>query len=142
MLAFDIETTGLDPKKDRITVAAVCDRQHGARRCYNFLTGGVDAAEEFLGELDRADALCGYNAVGFDIWFIVRACKVPPCRYEPWVLKLFDLYEIARLGFGSSCGLGQLLTANGLKPKIASGLQAVAWAEAKEYGKLEEYCQV
>lgn len=141
MLAFDIETTGLDPPKDKITVAAVCDRQHGSRRCYNLLTGGDDAAEEFLCELDRADALCGYNAVRFDIWFIVRACNVPPHRYEPWILKLFDLFEIARLGFASSCGLGQLLTANGLKPKLADGKQAVAWAESQDYQRLEEYCQ-
>lgn len=141
MLAFDIETEGLDPKYHRITVAAVCDRSVGIRRCYNFLTGTEQTKEDFLKDLDDADSLCSFNGVAFDLPFIIKRFKVEPERYEPWFLKLFDYYHISKSVFGYTFSLGSLLQENGFNPKSGTGMQAVIWAREKKYSKLEEYCQ-
>jgi hypothetical protein len=38
-------------------------------------------------------------------------------------LKLFDYFEVSRLGFSSSCSLNNLLKANGKEVKSSSGAQ-------------------
>lgn len=141
MLAFDIETMGLDQERHAITVAAICDRGRGVRRCFNFMQGGWQEQEDFLRELDEAEALCSFNGAKFDIPFIAVQMKVPRERYERWMLKLFDYYEVARLCFGSSMSLGKVLNANGMHPKISSGKQAVVWAKEGKFQSLMEYCQ-
>ena len=50
-------------------------------------------------------------------------------------MKLFDYFEVCRLGFGSSCSLNNLLKANGEEVKSSSGAQAVQWA-AEKTGRL------
>jgi uncharacterized protein YprB with RNaseH-like and TPR domain len=85
MLAFDIETTGLKPERDQITVAAVCNRETGFRQVYNFITGGVKAQNDFLSELDNADSLCTFNGAKFDIMFVVKKWnieKVVPSSHQ------------------------------------------------------------
>lgn len=65
MLSFDIETEGLNKRKDKITVAAVYDPDRGIERCYNFLKGTEEEIESevcgFLEQLDNAEALCSFN---------------------------------------------------------------------------------
>jgi hypothetical protein len=141
MLSFDIETEGLEPRLHRITVAAVCDRAAGIRRCYNFLTGDEQTKEDFLADLDNADSLCSFNGVQFDLPFIIQRFKVERERYEPWFLKLFDYYDISKKLFEDTFSLGTLLQKNGFNPKSGTGTQAIAWAREKKYDKLMEYCQ-
>ena len=141
MLAFDIETLGLNHAFHDITVAAVCDRKRNIHRCYNFITGGCAAIEDFLRDLDEADILCSFNGAKFDIPFIIARFKVPRERWEKWYLKLFDYYEVARLVFGTSLSLNTLLCSNGYSVKTGSGLQAIQWAKSGEYAKLASYCQ-
>lgn len=92
--------------------------------------------EEFLLILDQAETLCSFNGVKFDIPFIVQQFGVPACRYEPWIIKLFDYFEICRLVFASSCSLNNILLTNGYEVKTSSGLQAVTWAKVSCYRSL------
>lgn len=141
MLSFDIETEGLDPAVHDITVAAVCDRELNKRRCYNFMTHGQEAVDLFLCDLDEAEKLCAFNGARFDIPFIVTRFNVPAERYVPWYLKLFDYFEVGKLLFDSHFSLNKLLQTNGFSPKTGSGLQAIRWAQEREFDQLEEYCQ-
>jgi uncharacterized protein YprB with RNaseH-like and TPR domain len=146
MLSFDIETEGLDPKKHRITVASVYDPHRNIQHTYNFLENEHDDQQvlmtinAFLKQLDDAPALCCFNGVKFDVPFIAKRFNVSPLRVNAWMLKLFDIFEVCRLVYGSSCSLNALLTANGKEVKSSSGLQAVEWARQKEWKLLEEYC--
>ena len=56
------------------------------------------------------------------------------------MLKLFDVFEVCRLVYGSSCSLNNLLLANGKEVKSSSGLQAVEWAREANWESLEDYC--
>ena len=128
MLAFDIETEGLDPLKHRITVACVYDPKKSIKQSFNLLLGGDEEAESFMKCLDEADSLCSFNGPRFDLPFIISRYKVPHSRYKYWFAKLFDYFEVCKLVFGSSCSLNNLLIANGMEIKTSTGLQAVEWA--------------
>jgi hypothetical protein len=137
MLAFDIETTGLNNRTHKITVAAV--HGNGVSRVFNFITH-PDLAEEFLCCLDSAESLCAFNGLRFDIPFIANFFNVPSSRYERWIMKLYDVFECCKLLHSSSCSLNALLHANGYSPKTSTGLQAVEWAKEGKWDELEEYC--
>lgn len=141
MLAFDIETTGLDPTRHDITVAAICDREAGIRKCYNFILDGDRARDEFVQQLDDAQHLCAFNGARFDLPFIVHKFDIPREQYEPWFCKLFDYFEVGKLLFDSHFGLNKLLQANGHSPKTGSGRQAIVWAQQGKFKQLMEYCQ-
>lgn len=152
MLAFDIETEGLDSRTCRITVACVYDPDRGIQRAFNFVSSDDDKEfaarrDAFLQCLDDAPALCSFNGVRFDIPFIARRFDVPARRQGEWVLKLFDPFEVCKLGFGGTCSLNKLLMANGYCDggpescgKTGTGLQAIEWARNRDWEPLEEYC--
>jgi hypothetical protein len=141
MLAFDIETEGLEPATCAITVAAVYDGDTGGlQHVHNLKRDGSAAAEALMQDLDRADRICAFNGVKFDIAFIVARLKPAPARYEAWILKLTDLFEVCRLVLSSTCSLNNLLLANSYTPKTGSGLQAIEWAKQQEWELLESYC--
>jgi uncharacterized protein YprB with RNaseH-like and TPR domain len=115
MLSFDIETEGLNSSVHRITVASIFDPERNIEKTFNFLNA-ADTQEterrkdEFLRHLDEAPALCCFNGVKFDIPFIVARFKVHDRqRVHAWMAKLFDLFEVCRLGFDSSCSLQSIL---------------------------------
>ena len=145
MLSFDIETEGLHAAKHRITVASVYNPHRNIRKTYNFVDTDDQSeisrrVEAFLQTLDDAPALCCFNSVKFDVPFIAERFCVAPERVHCWMLKLFDIFEVCRLVFGSSCSLNNLLLANGREVKSASGLQAVEWAAQRKWDLLEDYC--
>lgn len=114
MLSFDLETEGLNPSIDRIAVACIYDPYRNIEVTFNFLdTDDKDIVNrrvnEFLKHLDEAPAICCFNGVKFDIPFIVERFKVPPARVHSWMLKVFDMFEICRLVFRSSCSLDSIL---------------------------------
>ncbi len=119
MIAFDIETMGLDPDTHRITAACLYGAMDGPRpgqrvirnagapsthvvRTFVFTNEDpeVDLAlrEEFMAHLDSARSLCAFNGILFDIPFLQRAWDIPHVRVEAWVVKTFDLYEACKLG--------------------------------------------
>lgn len=143
MLAFDIETTGLNFYSDRITVASIYDPERNIERNFNFMVGDVvQNIHDFLLALDEADTLCAYNGVKFDLPFIIQRFHIRPERYTPWFLKLYDPFQFCSLIFRSSCSLNRILETNGEEVKTGSGLQAVQWAEEGEWEKLESYCMM
>lgn len=143
MLAFDIETEGLDSDLDGITVASVYDPARGIQKTFFFMRDGYDRQgniDEFLAVLDDAPFLCCFNGIRFDIPFIIKAFGVEPERYSTWFCKTFDYFEICKLVFSSSCGLNTILLANGEDVKNSCGMQAVYWARDKEWDELDKYC--
>lgn len=149
MLAFDIETKGLDFVNDPITVACVYDPVKRIKESFCFLDKNDSDAERdakidaFLKHLDDADVLCAFNGARFDIPFIIEKFKVPKERYTPWFEKLFDYFEICKLVFGSSCSLNNLLKANGWEQtKTASGAEAVEWANQERWDEIMDYCMM
>jgi hypothetical protein len=154
MLAFDIETTGLDMERDRITCACAYDgcgterafifEPEGSRRTdhprdYGF-DGGWGDPEAFMALLDAAPRLCAFNGVRFDVPFIARQWGVPDARVGGWMRKLFDPFEASRLALRRTFPLERLLQNNGLRGKTGSGLAAIAMARDGKFNELAEYC--
>ncbi len=150
MLAFDIETTGLDPAHSVVTVVCTQDFHTGERRAYEF--GRVRASEpqnegllraELIETFNAAESLCAFNGVRFDIPFLHAALKLSQETTAAWLFKTTDILEAARLGlFGPphTFGLNLLCQHNHIAVKSGSGLQAVQFAHAGEWDKLLSYC--
>ena len=91
MLAFDIETEGLDSVVDDITVASVYDPDRDIKKTFFFKREGFDRQEnidQFLQVLDDAPLLCCFNGVRFDIPFIIARFDVAQARYTNWFMKV------------------------------------------------------
>ena len=150
MLVFDIETTGLDPTSSVVTVVCTEDFATGERRAYEF--GRVRACEpenetllrsELLQAFDKAESLCAFNGVRFDIPFLHAALQLSPDTTAAWLLKTTDILEAARLGvFGPThtFGLNLLCQHNTVAVKSGSGLQAIKFAEDHNWDALLSYC--
>jgi hypothetical protein len=150
MLAFDIETTGLDPAHSVVTVVCTQDYHTGERRAYEF--GRVRACEphnegllreEIIHAFDAADSLCAFNGVRFDIPFLHAALKLSPETTAAWLFKTTDILEAARLGlFGPAhtFGLNLLCQHNQVAVKSGSGLQAIKFAQEGRWDALLSYC--
>lgn len=149
-LAWDIETTGFNPTKELVTVAACYSP--GKQTVYQFAelhaSGHVvkihdfyQKRKDFLKELDDAPILAAFNGISFDIPFITTALDVAPERVLKWVLKSIDVFECCkRACIGRTFGLNLLLGLNGFTVKTGSGAEAVVQAKAGEWNKLAEYC--
>jgi hypothetical protein len=138
MLAFDLETTGLNPNKDTITCACVCDPERNFSKAFMFHLG--DDPEEFMQLLDDADRLCAFNGAQFDIPFIECAFKVEKCRVVAWRMKLHDVYEACRLALDVTFPLQDMLELNGISGKTGSGEDAVRLAACGQWDQLKMYC--
>jgi hypothetical protein len=143
MVAFDIETEGFDPLKERITAAAV---YNGNGLCKEFVFKGEDQAtdlilrDEFLSILDAAPRLCAFNGVRFDIPYIIKHWKLDPLLAERWVRKTLDIFEACKLGLKQTFKLSQLLAVNNMESKTGSGLEAVGLARDRRWEELGAYC--
>lgn len=143
MLCFDIETTGLDATKCRVTVVCVEDFVTGDTQCFEFARYPERFAElrDALGlVLDEARSLCGFNAVRFDIPFLVTALKYSNARRIEWSVKTSDILEHSRHLFKSTFSLNLLCQSNDIPVKISDGCQAIKMAANGEWNALNEYC--
>jgi predicted PolB exonuclease-like 3'-5' exonuclease len=138
MLAFDLETTGLDPRTNTITCACVCDPERNFERAFMFHMG--DDPEEFMRLLDDADRLCAFNGAQFDIPFLECAFRVEPRRVIAWRMKLHDVYEACRLALDVTFPLQDMLELNGIPGKTGSGEDAVRLAASGQWDQLRAYC--
>jgi hypothetical protein len=136
MLAFDLETTGLDPRVCEITCASAWG--DGVQESFIFPTG--DEPEAFMQLLDAAERLCCFNGVRFDIPFMQARWAVPPERVAAWRVKVHDVFEGCRLGLGLTFSLNALLSVNGRAAKTGSGAEAVEMAKAGRWEELGAYC--
>ena len=138
MLAFDLETTGLDPGRHRITCAAAYDPVAGIERVFFFHMG--DSPEEFMCLLDQADRLCAFNGGGFDLRFIAHEFGPSAQRLSGWRLKLHDVFIACKWGLGVTFPLQSLLEINGMEGKTGSGKEAIRLFEANRLIELGDYC--
>ncbi len=148
MLAFDLETTGLDARGDLITCAAVYDPDNNTEGVFVFarldetgeLVPSLERAEEFMALLDGADRLCAFNGARFDLPFIQHQLGASAGRVRAWRLKLHDVFEACKLALGITFPLRALLDSNGLPGKTGSGAEAVQLARQGDWQSLGEYC--
>jgi hypothetical protein len=140
MLAFDLETTGLNPLTDRITCAAAYDPAAGIERVFFFTRDGGDGPEEFMALLDAADRLCAFNGARFDIPFLQHQLDPAPQRVLAWRLKLHDVFEACRLSLCVTFPLHALLSINGLPGKTGTGADAIVLAREERWKELGDYC--
>lgn len=138
MLAFDLETTGLDPARDRITCAAAYDPDTGIERVFFFPLG--DDPEAFMRLLDDAERLCAFNGAEFDMAFIAAQLGASSERQRAWRLKLHDVYVACKWGLGTTFPLQALLEANGLQGKTGTGGDAVRLFREGRWTELGDYC--
>lgn len=138
MLAFDLETTGLDPAVDQITCAAAYDPDAGIERVFFFLNG--DDPEEFMGLLDNAERLCAFNGASFDLPFIAARLGPDVSRVGRWRLKLHDVFVACKWGIGVTFPLQCLLDVNGLPGKTGEGRDAIKLYHAGDWDALGQYC--
>lgn len=146
MLAFDIETYGLDPKKHAVTVVCTEDFHTGEQRKYEFARYAKQAdmkkqlTADLVAAFDAAECLCAFNGVRFDLPFLQKALDIDPHTVAGWVLKTTDILEQSRLRYKTTFSLNLLCEHNGIPVKISSGLHAVKMAQDGEFDKLAEYC--
>ena len=143
MVAFDIETEGFNPLKQRITAAAV---YNGCGLCKVFVFKNEDADEdaalrdEFIDILEAAPRLCAFNGIRFDIPYIIKHWQLDPVLAERWVRKTVDIFEACKLGLCQTFKLSQLLAVNNMESKTGSGAEAVGLAKEKRWDELGAYC--
>jgi len=152
MLAFDIETTGLDRERCLVTVVCTEDFRTGERRAYEF---GRVAAEGDCGReraqltaalvaaFDGAESLCAFNGVRFDVPFLHKALRLPEATVAGWLLKTTDILEACRLevfGPRHTFSLNLLCEHNGVQMKSSSGCEAVRMAADGRWQELLDYC--
>jgi hypothetical protein len=152
MLAFDIETTGLDRERCEVTVVCTEDFHTGERRAYEF--GRVAAGEacgperqkltlELVKAFDAAQSLCAFNGVRFDVPFLYKALRLSEATVAGWLVKTTDILEACRLevfGPRHTFGLNLLCEHNGVRMKSGSGCEAVRMAAQGRWQELLDYC--
>lgn len=147
MLAFDIETLGLNPLKHAVTVVCTEDFHTEERRKYEFARYADDEdmcqslKEDLVAAFDAAECLCAFNGVRFDLPFLQKALKIDASTVAAWALKTTDILEQCRIRYKTTFSLNLLCEANSIPVKISSGLHAVKMAIDGEFDSLAEYCQ-
>jgi len=147
VLAFDIETMGLDARRHAVTVVSTEDFATGQRVDCEFARVRAEAPyqlaallEEMVQAFEESTSLCAFNRVRFDIPFLRMAFQLDPRTVTRWVLKTTDILECSRLLHGSTFSLDLLCQTNSMPTKISSGLQAVIMAGEQRWQDLREYC--
>jgi uncharacterized protein YprB with RNaseH-like and TPR domain len=99
MLAFDIETTGLDKDCHDVTVVCMCGDVGGVRveKVFNFARDGRDACGPGCrAMLSNAEVLCAMNGLRFDIPFLAKYLNSPDEESLCWMAKLYDPCEVKK----------------------------------------------
>jgi DEAD/DEAH box helicase domain-containing protein len=131
-VGFDIETTGLE-LTDIVTVA--CAWSPG-QEAHCFFGEDFSPVADML---DRARRIYTFNGIEFDLPRFAKHCGR---SMRDWAAKTVDpLYMMkTTMGYGACTKLNELLKENGLDPKSASGLQAIAFWEQGDLESLRSYC--
>jgi hypothetical protein len=154
MLAFDIETLGVNKRKDLITVISLYDPSTSPpiARVLRFVDLNeacdvvycddyLETVADLVKYLNDAEHLCAFNGVSFDIPFIQLQFNIPNATVQKWVLKTYDILETCRRGFGRTFNLNAALALNGVgSGKTGSGLEAVHQAQQGRWDELCQYC--
>jgi hypothetical protein len=150
MLAFDIETTGLEGSKHDVTVVCTEDYHTGERIAYEFdrvrkcePQNLSKLREDLVAALTAATSLCAFNGIRFDIPFLRKSLALSHDVTNEWIWKTTDILEACRLGkFGPkhTFGLNLLCQHNGIQMKTSSGKEAITMAANNRWDDLKNYC--
>lgn len=147
MLVFDIETTGLQHEHCDVTLVCTHDFVTGKKLQYEFYRARKEAPitlpkmkSDLIEALDKAENLCAFNGIQFDIPFLIGKFQLSEEKKKAWCDKTIDLLEISRYCFKSKFNLDKLCKANNVQTKMASGTDAITWAKQGKFDKLLEYC--
>lgn len=167
MLAFDIETMGLDASKHAVTVVCAECLFTGKRRAFEFarlaakrravMSADMDDGEreaellileeeqeimleEMKALFDSAPSLCAFNGVRFDLPFLMQAFGIQSDQVATWVFKMTDILEASRIINRHTFKLDLLCERNGMPMKSGSGLQAIEMAREGRFDALRDYC--
>ena len=150
MLAFDIETTGLDRERCEVTVVCTEDFHTGERRAFGRVAAGEACGPEcqkltleLVKAFDDAQSLCAFNGVRFDVPFLYKALRLSEATVAGWLVKTTDILEACRLevfGPRHTFGLNLLCEHNGVQVKSSSGCEAVRMAAQGRWQELLDYC--
>lgn len=147
MLAFDIETFGLDPRKNKISVICTECIFTGEKKRFEFARfavedGGEPTAiiQELISTLDAATSLSAFNGIRFDLPFMQTALGINEETVRNWVLKTTDILECCRLVHKHTFKLDLLCQVNGMPMKSGTGLFAITLARERRWDELNSYC--
>lgn len=99
MLAFDIETTGLNKHTDEVTVVCMYGTVGGQHieQVFNFARDGPGQhASQCKAMLTRAELLCAMNGFRFDVPFLATFLGVSDEDSLEWLAKLHDPCEVKK----------------------------------------------
>jgi len=121
---------------------------HASRHCWwrDVAEDGMNPIVSLLDLFDGAEAIVGYNCLGFDFPLIKRFYQAtnefpdPEQRYLDHRCKVVDVMARVRDATGNYYKLDDLLKTNALETKTGNGLQAITlWNEQKRC-ELKSYC--
>jgi len=150
MLAFDIETTGLDPHTAQVTVVCTENFYTGEKKAYEFARLRKHEPHnlslltaELIQAFESAESLCAFNGIRFDLPFLHTALDLSVDNISKWMAKCSDILEACRLqcfGPRHTFSLNALCVANEIKQKSSCGLEAIRMAEDGRWDALNAYC--
>ena len=149
IVAWDLETTGLNGTTDLVTVGALYSPEKQIVYQFATLSCGIVVKvpdfdlkkEAFMKELDDAPVLAAFNGIGFDVPFLTAAFHPTHERVMRWLLKSIDVFETCKRACeGRTFGLNLVLALNGYTVKTGSGMEAVWQARRGEWESLSQYC--
>lgn len=148
MLAFDIETTGLDPRYAVVTCICAEDFHTGARYAFEYARIRKESPEELddltvkLVELfNNSSSLCAFNGIQFDLPFMKTALCIPQETIKQWASKTSDILQMCRKEYKHTFKLDLLCEVNEIATKTSSGLEAIQMAKRMEWHALKSYCE-
>ena len=148
MLAFDIETMGLDPRKAAVTCVCVEDFHSGRRYKFEFARarherpGDLPELQRQLVELlEAAPSLCAFNGIRFDTPFLQVVLGLDAATVRRWNTKTTDILERCREVHRHTFSLNKLCEANDIVVKSGDGLAAIQLAREHKWDELAEYCE-
>jgi DEAD/DEAH box helicase domain-containing protein len=139
ILVLDVETqrsadeVGGWDRCDRmgLAVAVTADLATGESRVYT-----EDRVDALLDDLGAAACIIGFNIRRFD--YAVLSGYRP---FDYGALPTLDILEEIHASLGFRLSLNHLAQETLGAPKLADGLQSLAWFKAGELGKVVEYCK-
>jgi hypothetical protein len=147
MLAFDIETTGLDPRKSVVTCVCAEDFHSGRKYTFEFAKVRHESPHtlhglecELVQILEEAPTLCAFNGIRFDTPFLQAALGLDRETMRRWNCKTSDILEHCRNVHKHTFSLNLLCETNGIPVKTGDGLQAIRLAKERKWAELREYC--
>lgn len=158
VLYIDIETTGLDKDEHKITVIGTVIktvtyvqntpvytdvREHCYNVCIAEEAGGTtlcDMRGEIYNLLDTSDIIVAFNGINFDIPFLFKWME-RESESQKFDRKILDYCRLNQIILKQRVKLSVMCVNNKIQDeKYATGLDAIKWAEEKNWKELEHYC--